>query len=560
MSFQGVPVNVRERRPAVAGAPLHCDATEYGLRGDGVTNDQPALAALVDRLGAGYAADGRARVIYCPPGIYSIRDAGTVWRSGVSLIGAGPGATRFLLSNEGNRVEPTPLAFWTTVQHGADRDRHIADCAFTDFEIDGSGVSMAEYNYLAKGLGLQYVVRGTFRNLYIHHTAATGLGCDFLQDSLIEGVVVVGCGRLDNGEEMGGAGIGVGIGGWGTVERLTIANCTTLGNGTNGIFLELQKPYWQPPRGYRIIGCHSQGNRFGISDWGADGLVVSACTMIGNLEAGFDVSAEGTSGIAGRGGLLSDCVIDGNVRDGVSMGNTPGPYTIRGNRISGSGAYGYHGHDLGHGYQGAAMDVVIDSNDFWGNGLDGIRIDRPMADAVLLNNRIRNNGRQCADEYRGSGESVRYTERSLVDRAADWPHDGHRGKVLRVDKRVAVVAANDGKELTLAPVRPDAYSGWSGDVPLPGTAYELSPAPECRAGITINAPFDSATVRGNRVWDNHHRRTQTHGLWITERGSCVACRVEDNDLAGNAVAPTRLDTPPVGGRWDRNHGDQDWDC
>ncbi|MGC4806447.1 right-handed parallel beta-helix repeat-containing protein [Micromonospora sp. DT233] len=558
MPFQGLPVAVRDRRPAVAGAPLHCDATEYGLRGDGVTNDQPALAALVDRLGDGYAADGRARVIYCPPGIYSIRDAGTVWRSGVSLIGAGPGATRFLLSNEGNRADPTPLAFWTTLQHGADRDRHIADCSFADFEIDGSAVATVEYNYLAKGLGLQYVVRGTFRNLYIHHTAATGLGCDFLQDSLIEGVVVVGCGRQDNGEEMGGAGIGVGIGGWGPVERLTIANCTTLANGTNGIFLELQKPYWTPPRGYRITGCHSQGNRFGISDWGADGLIVSACTMIDNLEAGFDVSAKGTSGVAGRGGLLTDSVIDGNIRDGISMGNTPGPYTIRGNRISGNGAHGYHEHDLGSGYRGTARDVVIESNDVWGNGLDGIRIDRPMTDAVLLNNRIRNNGQQCAVEHQGGGEAVRYTNRSVVDRTAQWPHDGHRGKVLRAGDRVAVVAGNDEKEITLAPLRPDAFTGWSGDTPLPGTAYELPATRGCRAGITINAAFDSATIRGNRIWDNHEQRTQTHGLWITERGSCVDCRVEENDLAGNALAATRLDTPPVGGRWDRNHGDQEW--
>ncbi|MEV0807712.1 right-handed parallel beta-helix repeat-containing protein [Micromonospora sp. NPDC050200] len=559
MSYEVLPAAVRARRPSVAGAPLWCDAHQYGLTGDGVTNDQPALAALVDRLGDGYAADGRARVIYCPPGIYSIRDAGTVWRSGVSLIGAGPAATRFLLSNEGNRADPTPLAFWTTLQHGADRDRHIADCTFADFEIDGSSVAMAEYSYLAKGLGLQYVVRGVFRNLYIHHTAASGLGCDFLQDSVIDGVVVVGCGRLDNGEEMGGAGIGVGIGGWGTVERLTIANCTALGNGTNGIFLELQKDHWALPRGYRIIGCHSQGNRFGISDWGADGLIVTGCTMTGNLEAGFDVSANGTSGMAGRGGLLTDCVIDGNVLDGISMGNTPGPYTVRGNRISGNGAYGYHEHNLGRGYQDPAMDVVIESNEFWGNGLDAIRVDRPMTDAMVLNNRVRNNGRQCGEASAGGGETVRYSDKTLVDRSANWPPDGHRGKVLRVGQRVAAVAANTATELILAPVRPDSYSAWSGDTPLPGTAYELPAAPHTRAGITINAPFDSATIRGNRVWDNHRQRTQTHGLWITERGSCVACRVEDNDLAGNGDGPTRLDTPPVGGRWDRNHGDQDWD-
>ncbi|WP_410809131.1 right-handed parallel beta-helix repeat-containing protein [Micromonospora sp. 067-2] len=549
---------VRERRPASAGAPLYCNALEYGLCGDGATNDQPALAALVDRLGSGYVADGRARVIYCPPGIYSIRDAGTVWRSGVSLIGAGPAATRFLLSNEGNRSDPTPLAFWTTVQHGASTERHIADCTFADFEIDGAGVAMAEYSYLAKGLGLQYVVRGTFRNLFIHHTAATGLGCDFLQDSIIDGVVVVGCGRLDNGEQIGGAGIGVGIGGWGATERLVIANCTTLGNGTNGIFLELQKDYWAPPRGYRIIGCHSQGNRFGISDWGADGLIVSACTITGNLDSGFDVSAMGTSGVAGRGGLLTDCVVDGNLRDGVSLGNTPGPYTVRGNRISGNGRHGYHGHDLGHGYDGPVRDVVIEGNEFWGNGLDAIRFDRWMVDATVLHNRIRNNGRQRADAATGAGETVRYGDRSLVDRSANWQHDGHRGKVLRVGRSVALVAANTGDELTLAPVRPDAISAWSGDVPPPGSPYELDAAPDRRAGITVNAPLDSATLRGNRIWDNHEHRTQTHGLWITDRGSCVGCRVEENDLAGNADAGMRLDTPPVGGRWSRNHDEGDW--
>ena len=112
---------------------------------------------------------------------------------------------------------------------------------------------------------------------------------------MIEGLVVVGCGRLDNGVQMGGAGIGIGIGGWGASERLTVTGCTRVGNGTNGIFVELQKDYWPPPRGIRITACHAEGNRFGISDWGADGLIVSGCTLMGNQEAGYDVSAQGTA-------------------------------------------------------------------------------------------------------------------------------------------------------------------------------------------------------------------------------------------------------------------------
>nr|WP_244454297.1 right-handed parallel beta-helix repeat-containing protein [Micromonospora echinofusca] len=533
------------------------DARRYGLRGDGVTNDQPALAALVSELGDAYAADGQPRMIWCPPGVYAIQDAGTAWRSGVSLVGAGPGITRFVLGNPGNRAEPVPLAHFTSEQHGAGRDNHLADCVFAGFEIDGSGVALTRYDHRAKGLGLQYVLRGRFQDLYIHDTAATGLGCDFLQDTVISGVVANGCGRLDNGSDLGGAGIGVGIGGWGTSERLCITACTTVGNGTNGIFVELQKDWWPRPRGIRIVGCHAEGNRFGISDWGADGLVVSACTMLGNLEAGFDVSALSRAGVAGRGGIVADCVIDGNVRDGISVGNTPGPYAIRGNRISGNGGYGYREHNLGRGYQEPALDIVLDGNEIWGNSLDGVRVDRALTDAALVGNRIRNNGRRMEPAASGAGPSVAYTATTLVDTTADWAPDGHRGKLLRVGERTAVVTANTATVLTLAPVRPGAPTAWSGPVPAPGTGYRLPAAPEVRAGIAIAAPVDSATIRANRIWDNQHEKTQDHGIWINDRGRCVGCRVVDNELAGNAGSALRLDTAPVGGRWAGNGDEPD---
>ncbi|GAA2713357.1 hypothetical protein GCM10010429_31820 [Micromonospora olivasterospora] len=356
------------------------------------------------------------------------------------------------------------------------------------------------------------------------------------------------CGRLDNGFEMGGAGIGIGIGGWGSVERLTITNYSAVGNATNGILLEMQHPGRPQPRGIRIVGCHAQGNRFGIADWGADGLIVTCCTVTGNLEAGFQVSAKGTTGIPGTGGMLTDCVIDGNLRDGVSIGNTRGPYTVRGNRISGNGRYGYHHQDLGTGDRAAAEEIVIESNDIWGNGLDGVRLDRPLRNSVVLNNRIRNNGRQCVPAAAGGGESVHYGDDVLVDQQASWPKDGHLGKVLRVGARYAVVAANDENSLTLAPIRPAATTSWSADAPLPGTPYELPPAPPIRAGLTINAAVDSLTIRGNLIRDKG-AGTQTHGGWITERGSCLDCRVIGNDLDGNRT-PIRTDTPAVGGHWE----------
>jgi hypothetical protein len=500
------------------------DAREHGLVGDGVTNDQPALAALVDRLGHACAEDGRPRVIVVPPGDYCIRDVATVWRSGVSLVGAGMQATRFLLANPGAPGMPTPLMWFTALQHGAGRDNHLADCTFASFEVDGSGMQLDEYDPLAKGLGLQYVLRGRFRDIYVHDTPATGFGCDFLQDTVVDAVLAERCGRLDTGEEPGGAGIGIGIGGWGATERLTVTACTARGNGTNGIFIELQREEWPPPRGIRITACHVEDNRFGISDWGADGLVVTGCTMIGNHEAGFDISAQGTSSVAGRGGMVVNCVIDGNVRDGVGIGNTPGPYTISGSRISANGRYGYWEHHFGGGYSGPVVDLVLDGNSIHDNGLDGIRVDAGIDHSAFTRNRIRNNGRRAAPATSGGGPGVSYGDLRLTDETAGWRPDGHRGKHVTVGEEDAVVLFNTETQLALAPHRPGAGRAWRLGRPPDGTPYELPGVPRRRAGITLDAPVGVLDLDGNRIWDDQEEPSQTHATWTTERALGGAAR------------------------------------
>ncbi|KFG74698.1 glycosyl hydrolase family 28-related protein [Streptomyces mutabilis] len=132
-------------------APSTADAHEYGLVGDGTADDRPALQKLVDALGDATAAAGRPRTVRVPAGRYVIRDRPVLWRSGVSLIGAGRGATCFALANPGAPTQPVPLAWFTTAQHGAGRDDHIADVTFAHFEIDGSGVETEEDNVLAGG-------------------------------------------------------------------------------------------------------------------------------------------------------------------------------------------------------------------------------------------------------------------------------------------------------------------------------------------------------------------------------------------------------------------------
>ncbi|NMH91039.1 right-handed parallel beta-helix repeat-containing protein, partial [Pseudonocardia bannensis] len=342
-------------------------------------------------------------------------------------------------------------------------------------------------------------------------------------------------------------------GGWGD-ERLSVTECTATGNGTNGIFVELQREAWPPPRGISITGCHVTDNRFGISDWGAQGLVVSACTITGNHQVGFDVSSRGTATVGGRGGLVTGCLIDLNVGDGVAIGGTPGPYTVQGNRISGNGGHGYRVHDIGCAEPVTAQEVVIEGNGIRDNALDGVRLDGATCDAFVVGNRIRNNGRRAAPAACGGGPNVRYTALSMIDQGAAWLPDGHRGKILTAGDETAVVTANSGTGLMLAPVRPGASSAWAGDPPAGGTPYRLPDPPSTRAGITVNATAVSPTLRANRSWDNQQTRSQTHGLWITADGRCTDGRVVDNDLEGNAVGAARFDTAPAEGLWERNHG------
>src|SRR3954467_3868381 len=118
--------------------------------------------------------------------------------------------------------------------------------------------------------------------------------------------------------------------------------------------------------------------------------------MVGNHEAGSTSPPRAPPGWPGRGGMVVNCIIDGNLRDGIGIGNTPGPYTITGSRISANGRYGYWQHHLGEGYRGPAIDLVLDGNSIRDNGLDGIRVDAGLDHCAFTRNRIRNNGRRAA--------------------------------------------------------------------------------------------------------------------------------------------------------------------
>ena len=83
-------------------------------------------------------------------------------------------------------------------------------------------------------------------------------------------------------------------------------------------------------------------------------------------------------------------MIDGNGKDGACLDGTPGAYTLRGNRLSNNARHGYW-HWRMKDAEDTPREIVLEGNDIFGNGGDGIRFDREVIDACLFGNRIRRN-------------------------------------------------------------------------------------------------------------------------------------------------------------------------
>jgi hypothetical protein len=212
--------------------------------------------------------------------------------------------------------------------------------------------------------------------------------------------------------------------------------------------------------------------------------------------------------------MVGECLIDGNGRDGVSIGNTHGAYTVRACRISHNGRHGYYEHNIKDD-PSPGREIVIEANEIWKNGVDGIHVGAPMVDPSIVGNRIRNNGRRRASAAKGAGL---YTEMTLKDEGAHWPRDGHKGKTVLAAGMQALVASNSGNELFLFPHRPGAKLAWEKGPPPAGTLYLLEDAPPVRAGICVASRVEGAWLHSNRIWDNQESRTQNEEVYVADDG------------------------------------------
>lgn len=365
---------------AVHKGDLVYNVKDYGAVGDGTTDDTTALTNAINACPVG-------GTVYIPPGSYVVSTA-LPMPNGVTVQGAGRGTTLL------------PQGTVSCFQRIATSGSPVTDFHMIDLCIDGSGHSGA-YTSSMKGVFAQYMSQCSFRNLRIQNIGASGLGIDFLKDgTYIADVFTKNCGRLNNGAQPGGAGIGIGTGAW-TVEDFTVIGCSAIGNKRYGIFTETQSSTFS--QGARIIGCYMENNQTGFTDAGCTGLIFSGCIVRGNVGSGLSISLGTLSVNYGLEGIISNCVIESNGTHGivVDQGASAGDlrnWLITGNRIRSNTNAGV---SITTASSKQTYGVAITNNEISGNGSLGVRFlgSGTPTDITIANNRMFNNGQTNGTGY-----------------------------------------------------------------------------------------------------------------------------------------------------------------
>lgn len=179
--------------------------------------------------------------------------------------------------------------------------------------LDGSSQvkSNAFYN---KGIFITHLKRALFENLHVYNTGATGIGVDFLVDSIIKNNIIEKCGYPD--AITGNSGIGIGTGD-DSEEPLIISSNHISKSGLAGILLESQES--------------------------ADGVFLHHIITNNIIREGMQ------SGVIIRGlrrAIVVSNIIVGNEYDGIRLenykGNSVGEILMNNNIIQGNKGYGIY--------------------------------------------------------------------------------------------------------------------------------------------------------------------------------------------------------------------------
>jgi hypothetical protein len=361
---------------------------DFGAKGDGSTDDTTSIQSA---LAAANTAGGGT--VNLPAGTYVISSALTLF-SHIRLSGVGhssvittpvmTGTGINLLSGQGTSVSP------------------LTDIEICDLKLDGSNVTPPSYNSSqGKGMYMSYLKRLKIHGVNVYNTWASGIGTDFLVDSVIDRCIVENCGRGWTTGQVGGSGIGIGTGVFAT-ESFVVSNCIAKGIGNNGILVEDQ---FQTVRskGMVIANCLAYNcGRVGIQVSGTSGCVIAGCQVFANAAGGISVG-RGLGVVAtsynAQDVKITGCSAYSNTGHGIAVvdAKTTPDGTMQRISLANNDVYANLGAAVYGIYVQDAQNVQITSNRVYGNGSHGLNISSsvagsPVNNLVISGNIIYNNG------------------------------------------------------------------------------------------------------------------------------------------------------------------------
>jgi len=302
-----------------ATAAASIAGTAYAVFG---TDDSAALTSLISAVSASGGGVIELEDILVVSNTVTIK-------SNVSLVGQDKFATKVYY------ISPNATTTGVFVGSAGSSSTPYYNVAFSNFTIDGSFVFVAAYNVAVKAIFAQWMVRLSITDMYVFGTIATGIGVDFLQESIISRNIVEFCGR--GGDVASGAtgASGIGVATYGnTVFGPETSICSenvvvmpTYNGGNYGIFYEANNGTFAAPSSIVVSNNAVKLNlsgQIGIGASGTDGMAivgnrVTAATLNGS-------SLAGTTGISLDVGTVSDtrppqsCLVAGNYVSQVSTG------------------------------------------------------------------------------------------------------------------------------------------------------------------------------------------------------------------------------------------------
>lgn len=373
------------------------DATAFGTD-DG---DAAAIQRAVDAA----AADGGGTVLL-PAGEYRLNEPVTL-RSGVRVRGVGTGATTVSASGAG----------FAAFEGFGSVEEPLTDVGIEHLAIDCSGLGGGGYDTGEKCVYLQYVRRCRISGVYAYGAPATGIGTDFMVESLVHGCIAERNGRFWEPGRIGANGIGIGAGRY-AAETVVVSDCHAVGNGNNGVMFEAQGPDDEDVHSglMSAIGCSACENRIGFRDSADRRVKFVGCSAAGNDEHGVVVSGKADTSHAAREHRIAGCHLVDNAGHGIEVLDAAD-----------------------------RADIAIDDCTVAGNGGCGVSIDAgtPVGGLSVADCAIHDND-GCGVLHRGGGRDLSVTGCGIHDNGdrGDDVTDGIRFDAVDGTYRGITLVAN----------------------------------------------------------------------------------------------------------------------